>query len=45
MKPIKCKYADECEMYSEESPTCTETGGMYYGRYRPAGCYIYMENQ
>lgn len=38
----KCKYVKTCKMFSEDSVTCMETKGMYYGDDRPAGCYRFM---
>ncbi len=35
---MKCKYYKKCKLYSKDSKTCNETGGIYYGD-RFAGCY------
>jgi hypothetical protein len=34
----KCEFFDVCRCADPESPTCTETGGDYYGPGRMAGC-------
>ncbi len=38
----KCKYWKKCNLFSEESTTCTLNDGCYYED-RPSGCYILME--
>ena len=41
---MKCKYCKKCKLYSNESATCNENGGIYYED-RPAGCYRLMEDK
>jgi len=42
---MKCKYYKECKLYSKDSKTCNEDGGMYGNYNKPAGCYILMEEK
>jgi hypothetical protein len=39
-----CKYYKECPGYRENSVTCNETGGDYYGDGRKCGQYKRIEN-
>ena len=42
---MECQYSKKCKDYDKKSYICNETGGMYYGRNRPAGCYVSMSEK
>jgi len=40
---IKCPFVDVCGLYSKDSKTCNEDGGMYGSKY--AGCWKYCQRK